>query len=281
MNDTVTLRPDWLPPADRLEFHHGVWRSRTMEAVSYPANANDVYLALEESSYWFRHRVACVRAAFSLFPPQGDFYDIGGGNGYICGALESAGYPTVLVEPGPGAENARRRGLPRVIQSTLQASGFRPDALPAVGVFDVLEHIHDDGAFLGDLHRLIAPGGRLYCTVPALGWLWSDEDEHAGHFRRYKESALVARLRAAGFIVEFCTPIFSWLVAPLFLRRTLPSLLRRRRRDRPANPAREHVLPRGVAAIVDRVHAHEVGNIRAGRALPVGSSLLAVARVQK
>ena len=42
----------------------------------------------------------------------GHFFDIGGGNGCVAKAIESAGVPVVLVEPGTGGvRNARSRGL--------------------------------------------------------------------------------------------------------------------------------------------------------------------------
>jgi 2-polyprenyl-3-methyl-5-hydroxy-6-metoxy-1,4-benzoquinol methylase len=54
----------------------------------------------------------------------------------------------------------------------------------------VLEHIDDEQAFLREIRRCLAPGGRIYLSVPAGRWLWSDDDVQAGHFRRYTCASL-------------------------------------------------------------------------------------------
>jgi SAM-dependent methyltransferase len=72
---------------------------------------------------------------------------------------------------------------------------------------EVLEHIPDDEAAIGELSRVLRPGGSLAVTVP--GWLaervcWAlSEEYHApfvegGHVRIYRASGLRSELRAAG-----------------------------------------------------------------------------------
>jgi SAM-dependent methyltransferase len=97
-----------------------------------------------------------------------------------------------------------------------RASSVRGDAtqLPfSDGTFDriiaaeVLEHIDDDVAAIGELARVLRPGGTLAVTVPAfvaerVCWALSDE-YHApyvegGHVRVYRESGLRSKLRGAG-----------------------------------------------------------------------------------
>lgn len=271
----------WQPKATALVPRDGLWVARRASAISYPDAANDAFLAIEDSSYWFRHRLDCLQAVIDQFPPGGDLYDIGGGNGFVAAGLERAGWPTVLVEPGRGAVNARRRGLARIVQATLLDAGFAAGSMPAAGAFDVVEHIPDDVAFLQELRTALQPGGRFYCTVPAWPALWSEEDESAGHHRRYTPHSLARVLRAAGYEVEFLSPFFGWLMAPLFLLRTLPSRLRRA----PAAPHQwnehttaDHRLPAGLAPLVSRLHAREIAALRARRPMRTGTSLLCVAR---
>ncbi len=157
------------------------------------------------------------------FPPAGALFDIGGGNGFVSLALERAGFETVLVEPGPqGASHAKREGLKTVIRATTESAGFRPASLPAVGLFDVIEHIADDTAFLKSIGNLMVKGGRIYMTAPAYPVLWSDEDEAAGHFRRYRLKGLEATAVKAGFEIEFSSHIFRFLPIPIVLFRSLP-----------------------------------------------------------
>lgn len=73
---------------------------------------------------------------------------------------------------------------------------------PYVFTLNVLEHIEDDTATLGDLYRLLAPGGRLFVYVPAFPALFTSMDSHVGHRRRYRLQALVKLIEKTGFIVE-------------------------------------------------------------------------------
>jgi len=171
----------------------GIWVAGETRTLSYPDAAREWLFSLEDESWWFRHRNALICNLVGAFPPAGEIFDIGGGNGVVSCALERAGHPVVLLEPGAaGARNARSRGLSHVVCSTLQEAGFRPGSLPAAGLFDVIEHIEDDVGFLRELDRCVADGGRIYASVPAHAWLWSAEDDFAGHLNQ--QSRLVTSL---------------------------------------------------------------------------------------
>jgi len=66
----------------------------------------------------------------------------------------------------------------------------------------LLEHIEDDYSILGQLYGCLMPGARLYIYVPAFQILYSAMDRHVGHLRRYRRGELVAKGRAAGFVIE-------------------------------------------------------------------------------
>lgn len=273
----------WQPPAGNLVLCDGLWCARNRSAISYPQEANDAFLAIEDTSFWFRHRLDCLTAVIERFPPNGDFYDIGGGNGMIAAGLARRGWPTILVEPGHGALNARQRGVSRIVQATLADAAFRPGSMPAAGAFDVIEHIADDLGFLRSLRQSLQRDARFYCTVPAQPGLWSTEDVTAGHFRRYTEHSLARVVRAAGFELEFISPVFSWLVLPIFLLRALPSRLPWRRPDTARahwdkNSTSDHRLPAILLPLVTRIHNWERHSLAQGRPLPTGASLLCVAR---
>jgi SAM-dependent methyltransferase len=257
----------------------GIWSARSETAVSYPDEGNARCLALEEHSFWFRHRNDCILAAMTLHPPGGVVFDIGGGNGFVASAIQSAGREVVLVEPGPaGAVNARARGLEHVICATLESAAFRSHVIPAAGLFDVLEHIADDGAFLRRLRELLIPRGRLYITVPAYRLLWSVEDDYAGHFRRYRQRSLVSTLERSGFTIDFATYIFALLPVPILLTRALPSRLGLRRDVSLATERREHDPGGGpVRALLEWTLRRELHALRAGRVIRCGGSCLVVA----
>jgi SAM-dependent methyltransferase len=267
--------------ADNLQLEDGIWRARSRSAVSYPDEGNQECFELEDSSFWFQHRNRCLATVVRQLPPSGALFDLGGGNGFVARGLEAAGFPTVVVEPGPeGARNARSRGLEHVVCATVQDAGFKPGSLPAIGVFDVVEHIQDDLAFLSLLKDLLVPEGRLYLTVPAFSWLWSSEDVVAGHFRRYTLGSMSERLRQAGLKVEFASYIFSVLPLPVFLARTLPTALRLRRPSSSApRTRREHNAPAGLGTrIMNAIWNWELARLGRLRRIPLGGSCLVVAR---
>jgi len=258
----------------------GLWWPRSRSRVHYPDEGNAFCFQVEDQSFWFQHRNRCILAAVARFPPAGAVFDIGGGNGFVARALVQAGHPAVVVEPGAvGARNARARGLAPVICSTLDDAGFRPGSLPAAGLFDVLEHIEDDGGVLRRLATLVQPGGRLYLTVPAYQWLWSGEDELGGHHRRYSLRALTGVVRDAGFEVEFASYFFWPLPLPILLVRALPWRVGYRPPVDLEAIQRELKPPRGpaVGVLVALLGLERKWLERGGR-LPFGGSCLVVAR---
>ncbi|HEY7303776.1 MAG TPA: class I SAM-dependent methyltransferase [Bryobacteraceae bacterium] len=258
----------------------GLWTSRTHSKVSYPDEGNDACFAVEDASFWFRHRNNCILQAMTAYPPSGTLFDIGGGNGYVARAVQDAGTDVVLVEPGAaGAQNARVRGVRHVVHSTLENAGFQGKTLPAVGLFDVLEHIQDDQAFLENLNRLMWPDGRVYVTVPAYPALWSREDDVAGHWRRYTLGSLSRVLNRSGFAVEFATHFFAFLPVPILLMRVLPYRLRRQSSQNDNGRMKAEHQPGTLAAGVLRMLTRrELSRVAAGRRSAFGASCLAVAR---
>lgn len=258
---------------------HGIWFSKNRSEVSYPSSGNDTCFAIEDGSFWFHHRNRCILGSMRAYPPPGTLFDVGGGNGFVSLAVQNSGWDTVLVEPGiAGAMNARRRGLTNVVCSTVEDADFRAHSLPAIGIFDVLEHIEDDWQFLRRLRDLLRPNGRLYVTVPTYQWLWSSDDAFAGHFRRYTLSSLVSAVVRAGFDVEFASYIFAALPLPIFLARTLPSRLQVRDVATTHGGAREHLARFRWRKLLEGIFAWERKAIELQRSIPFGSSCLLVAK---
>lgn len=251
---------------------NGIWFAADREPVSYLEAGNAMCFELEEKSFWFAHRGRCVSALVRRFPPGGTIFDIGGGNGFVARTLLDAGFDTALVEPGEvGVHNAVRRGIGTVICATLRSAGFRPGSLPAAGLFDVIEHIADDFGFLRELWRCLAPGGKLYITVPAYSWLWSHDDVAAGHYRRYTLKRLCQSVETVGFTPLYATYFFSLLPLPLLLVRSIPSLFGKRSLP-PQSYGRLHT-PRA-RGLTDEVWAAELRQIERGKQIPIGSSCL-------
>jgi len=266
--------------SDHLQQENGVWRPRSQDAmslqVSYPADAHGDYFEIEEKSFWFAHRNACILQALRNFPPQGPVFDVGGGNGFVSQMLEREGFSTVLVEPGlRGIENAKLRRLPNLLHSTFVEAGIKRETVPAVGLFDVVEHLSDDSQFLSEIALYLKKEGKLIITVPAHSYLWSLEDEKAGHFRRYSRSSLLALVEKSEFKTLYATYFFSWLPLPIFLLRSLPTKLGILRTKE--TPAAQHRLSPMSDAIMKILRKREISKIRKLQSMSYGASLLIVA----
>lgn len=258
----------------------GLWVSGADDEVSYPADGHESCFALEERSFWFRHRNEVITGLVTAHAPRETLFDIGAGNGYVSLALQRAGIRSVVVEPGArGIEHARARGMRLLVRSTFEGAGFRPASIGSFGLFDVLEHVEDDYAFLRSLHACLRPGGALFVTVPAFPCLWSAEDEQAGHYRRYTARRLSGSLQECGFTAVYCGYFFCPLAPAVLAARAVPSRLGLRGRVSQPTIQREHAAPEGFAGrLLNRALAVEARLIREGKRLPFGSSCVAVAR---
>ena len=176
------------------------------------------------------------------------------------------------------AATARQRGVRNVVCGTLEDVGFADGSLPSAAAVDVLEHLADDRASLALIHKLLRPQGRLYITVPAYQFLFSDEDQFAGHFRRYTLASLSEAVRGAGFQVKYASYIFPFLPLPVFLFRTIPSRLKRITEVASSERLKaDHAGPRQFHFAMDVILRAEVAAVEGGRRIPFGGSCLLVA----
>jgi SAM-dependent methyltransferase len=136
-------------------------------------------------------------------------------------------------------------------------------------LLDVIEHLDDPAPALAEARRLLAPGGKLVVTVPAHRFLWSSADVALGHARRYTRRTLREEVEAAGFEVERLTHVFSWLLAPVFLKRRLGKGEEPQLGLDVSSPFVDRA-----AALLTRVERALVGKV----SLPFGSSVMCVAR---
>jgi len=198
--------------------------------VSYPESALDVLGLDGGHGFWFDHR---FEAVLDLLKREGVacLWDIGAGTGSMATRLSQAGIDVVAVEPfKAGAEASARLGVTSFC-GTLQDVRLPDACLPAIGLFDVLEHLEHPEELLKEAHRVLKPDGILLVTVPALRWLWGDEDDVAGHYRRYRKPSLDETICAAAFHPLGSRYLFASLVPAAALLRALPYRLGRRKSE--------------------------------------------------
>ena len=110
-----------------------------------------------------------------------------------------------MAETGEAPLGARARS----IRGDATIMPFADGSFDRVIAAEVLEHIPLDQRALGEIARVLRPGGLLAVTVPAwlperICWRLSDDYHNTpgGHVRIYTRPELEAKLRAAGFEVD-------------------------------------------------------------------------------
>jgi 2-polyprenyl-3-methyl-5-hydroxy-6-metoxy-1,4-benzoquinol methylase len=254
------------------------WLRSDGAQVSYPRGVLDTHSGDGGEGFWLDARAIAV-GGLLRDASISRIWDVGAGSGAMAKRLGSYGVEVVSVEPLPeGAREIGRMGA-EVFCGTLQDLVLPAACLPAVGMFDVLEHLEDPSSLLDEVARLLAPGGTLVVTVPAYQWLWSAEDEALGHFRRYSAKTLRGLLVRNQFTVRSVRYCFASLVPAAALMRTLPYRLGRRRTQDEILSSISSCLKPGVGAnnLAQHVLAIEA---RASRRVPLPFGLTVLAHAQ-
>lgn len=241
--------------------------------VQYDAAYFDQFAAIASSHFWFVSRNALLVWAVGRYAAGArSMLEVGCGTGQVLSALRRA-YPRLVLAGTEVLAEGLRMAADAVPDAELVQADAREllfeDEFDVVGAFDVLEHVPEHEAALAQMVRAVRPGGTVLLTVPQHDFLWSALDEYAGHSRRYSRASLTALLTGQGLVVERMTSFVSLLLPLMWLSR-------RRQRQQPSM-ADFHLSPM-VNALGQWAMTVERLLIRAGMPLPIGGSLLAVAR---
>ena len=231
-------------------------------------------LASFEEWYWWhrgRRNIVC-RILQRYAPPHARILDVGCGTGATTAALSRFGSVSGLDMGLAALRHAHARGLP-VARGSAENLPVGDARLDVVVALDVLEHLDDDRGALGEILRVLRPGGVLLATVPAYPFLWSSHDEALGHRRRYRRAELRERLSAAGFEITLCSYVMGSILPVAIVIRLAERLWPRQgpresgyfTLPRPLNDLLAHVTGLGGYLVPIMV-------------LPFGLSIVAVAR---
>ena len=251
----------------------------------YDAKYAPALAAAEDRHFWFRARNAVIRAVVSTIEPTLTsgyrVLEVGCGTGNTLRVLAGAcgrGSVVGMDSQHDGLPFARRRVSCPLIQGDIRQPPFPPSLrFDLIGMFDVLEHIPDDVDALVALRSRLCAGGVLLLTVPAAPELWGSFDVASRHCRRYTTETLQASLRAAGLEVEYLSPFMTSLYPFALIKRRwrMPRVREGHRRDPVADELRIVPILNGA---LEWLLASEAPFVAARRRLPLGTSLLAVAR---
>jgi SAM-dependent methyltransferase len=234
---------------------------------------------LEDHHWWFVGKRLFVHALVRdlLARPHLRVLDLGCGTGGLLAHLQADAAASRLVVGADRSQEALRfcgrRGLRSVACAETTRLPFRASTFDLVLLLDVLEHVHDEAALLGEIRAVLRPGATLLVSVPAYQFLWSAHDEALHHVRRYTAPRLRRALDAARFeIVRLTYTNAAALPPAVIVRGVLPRLGLRRADGTDLRPQ---------AAWVNRlltgVYAAEAALVQHVR-LPFGLSVVAVAR---
>ena len=138
----------------------------------------------------------------------GKLLDVGAATGFFVEQARVAGWDAIGVEPSAwAAEYARNELRVDVHTGILEVMQFPDEAFDVVTMWEVIEHLPDPRTTLGEVRRIIRPGGRLVLSTPDAGslaarlsgrrWLgWRKVPEHVFFFDRANLDRL---LRQSGF----------------------------------------------------------------------------------
>ncbi len=229
---------------------------------------------LEGNNFWFRSRNRLlVWTLEQYFPRARNFLEIGCGTGYVLSGIHRA-LPELklsgseIYAAGLSCAAERLPGI-ELFQMDARQMPFKEE-FDVIGAFDVLEHISEDEQVLAQMFQATRRGGGIILTLPHHPALWSASDNYAHHVRRYTTRELIAKVTRAGFEVTRTTAFVS-LLLPLML-------VSRFRQRKHYDPKRELDPGPAINVICEKTLDVERIMIRAGLSLPLGASLLMVAR---
>jgi 2-polyprenyl-3-methyl-5-hydroxy-6-metoxy-1,4-benzoquinol methylase len=103
--------------------------------------------------------------------PNGRILDVGCNNGEMVGWMTQHGWDTYGVEIIPKeAAAATERGM-KVFCGELMDAGYQANFFNVVTMNHVLEHVHSPSQALGEVYRILKPGGMVFINVPNFGCL--------------------------------------------------------------------------------------------------------------
>jgi SAM-dependent methyltransferase len=230
----------------------------------------------ERDHFWFRGfrrfiEPLVAEAAGDVHP---EILDCGCGTGHNLRMLRRYGRAYGIDLTWAGLQYARGRGERSVARATVGQLPFADGRFGLVTSFDVLYSLDDEveRRALGEMFRVLRPGGRLIVNVAALDALRGNHSVLAAEVRRYSKADLRQRLETAGFRVTHST-YTNFSILPL-----VAAVRMKQRLSGHVSSHDEISVPFGpVNAVLSGLLAVEAAALRVVN-MPLGSSLLAVAQ---
>jgi SAM-dependent methyltransferase len=202
---------------------------------SLPLTGERTVPGIASENYWFQRHVAAYRFAASRCRCR-HVLDAGCGEGYGTRILAAHAATVLGVDVGKDVIAHARTAYPAGAQPGVEFRQADPGALPladesldVVVCLQVIEHLADVPRFLGEVARILRPGGEFLCATPNRLTFTPERDPplNTFHVREYGPQELVEAL-ADRFRLKALLGVHhaSWIRAlEMTARRPLPELL--------------------------------------------------------
>ncbi len=223
----------------------------------------------EDRMWWYRALHA--RMITALGGVHGRVLDAGCGTGGLLAVLRRS-RPDLTLVGLEWSDAASRRAAQKsgvfVVRGTINSLPYSDRSFDAALAADVLCHgAVEPMTALGELRRVIRPGGRIVVNMPAYAWLLSAHDRRVHNTRRQTAGQLRAMLAEAGF-APLHVSYWNGLLLPLMVAQRK---LRSRRHNSASDVA---VFPPWLDLMLHRMTELER---RLPLGMPAGGSVLATA----
>ena len=280
--------------SSRVSINSGIGGSRRAAAMRKSAQRRSLPLEFghmdallertfeaEQHHFWFRgfrRFVAPLIEEATAGRSNPRLLDAGCGTGANLPLLQHYGTTFGLELFWRGIRFGHDRGLPRLIQGSVTHLPFGNESFEVVLSFDVLYCLETpaEQSALQEMFRVLKPGGFAVINVAALEILKGDHSALGGEVRRYTKRELRTKLERAGLRVKRLT----YTNASLFPITATVRVLQRMRGVKAGGDNRGdfYVPPAPINALFAGALALESKIVEAGINMPVGSSLLCLAK---
>jgi SAM-dependent methyltransferase len=171
--------------------------------------------------WWFVGRRSIIRDLISRMhlPKAAKILEVGCGPGGNLNMLNDFGFIKAFEMSKDAIAMARKQTnncFDIKVGSCPNDIPFEGEKFDLICMFDVLEHIDEDGETLIVLKKLLKDNGKLLITVPAYQWLYGGHDKLLHHKRRYSFNELTIKAKSSGYQVEKLT-YFNCILSPIAL----------------------------------------------------------------
>lgn len=173
---------------------------------------------LRDEHWWFLGRKKIIGSVLNSNLNCSDLkiLDVGCGSATALSVLSRFGRLTGVDNSNVAVKFCQKHNYSSTLKGDATNLPFPKAHFDLVAALDLLEHVHDDQKALKEFNRVCKNGGGVIITVPAMPFLWGENDILIDHFRRYQKDELKKKIELAGFEVKKLS-YFNFFLLPFYL----------------------------------------------------------------